>query len=239
MSTRISHIEEVAGYENDMESQAVELHSNSSTHGHNILVRRVYKDETGQFCREHFPVDSSNQGEDVFIKLNGTRTTSGWSSFFGAFIQAALMRGDSVWIISVSPLSRSGSNMLDLEAQTRSQRVYISQGEYSEALTKAFYNPQLLHAAKDFIVSNYEDLIQADDVLWAEPKRALCVVKVFYPHAAVVWFGLAFSFSAVIGITTGVVGHDPKLGLAAGTGALAILGAIQWVLLWQARSTAM
>ncbi|CAH0017075.1 unnamed protein product [Clonostachys rhizophaga] len=134
-------------------------------------------------------------------------------------------------------LSRSASNILDLEARAGSQRVYISRSEYSEALTKAFYNPQLLRTANDFLVSNYEYLIEVDDTLWAEPKRALYVKKFFYPHAAAVWFGVAFFLSTAIGLIAGVFGHDPGLGLAAGTGSLAILGAMQVVLLWQARST--
>jgi hypothetical protein len=136
-------------------------------------------------------------------------------------------------------LSGSGSNMLDLEAQAGSQRVYVSQSEYSEALTKAFYNPQLLHTANDFVVSKYEGLIQANGVVSAEPKKALCVKKVFYPRAAAVWFGLVFFLSTAIGLTAGVAGHDLMLGLAVGTGLLAILGAIQGVIIWQARSTGM
>ncbi|CAG9990627.1 unnamed protein product [Clonostachys byssicola] len=165
------------------------------------------------------------------------RTTNGWSSLLVASVDAALMRRDSVWIVSVSPLSGSGSNMPDLEAQAGSKRVYVSQSEYSEALTKALYNPQLLHGANNFLVSNYEDLIQADDVLSAEPKRALCVKKVFYPRTAAVWFGLALFLSTAIGLTAGIVSHDLMLGFAAGTGSLAILGAIQGALVWQARST--
>uniref|UniRef100_A0A0B7K525 Uncharacterized protein n=2 Tax=Bionectria ochroleuca TaxID=29856 RepID=A0A0B7K525_BIOOC len=238
MSTKITHSEEATSCENDAELQAVELHSNSSSHTCDLLVRRVYKDGAGQFCYEHFPVDSLNQGEDVFTKLTQMRTTSGWSRLFVASTDAALMRRDSVWIVSVSPLSGSGSNMLDLEAQAGSQRVYVSQSEYSEALTKAFYNPQLLHTANDFVVSKYEGLIQANGVVSAEPKKALCVKKIFYPRAAAVWFGLVF-LSTAIGLTAGVAGHDLMLGLAVGTGLLAILGAIQGVIIWQARSTGM
>ncbi|CAI6074105.1 unnamed protein product [Clonostachys chloroleuca] len=195
MSTTTTHSDEATACENDTKLQAVELHRNSSSLRHDILVRWVYKDGTGQFCCENFPVDSWNQDEDVFVKLTKMRTTSGWSCFSITFIDAALMRRDSVWIVSVSPLSGSGSNMVDLEAQAGSQRVYIIKSEYSEALTKAFYNPQLLHTANNFLVSNYADLIQAHDVLSVEPKRALCVKKGFYPRTVAVWFGLAFSLS--------------------------------------------
>ncbi|KAK7212760.1 hypothetical protein V2G26_019938 [Clonostachys chloroleuca] len=169
MSTTTTHSEEATACENDTELQAVELHRNSNNLRHDILVRRVYKDGTGQFCCENFPVDSSNQGEDVFVKPMKMRTTSGWSSFSIAFIDAALMRRDSAWIVSVSALSRSGSNMVDLEAEAGSRRFYVSKSEYSEALMKAFYNPQLLHTANDFLVSNYADLIQAHNALSVEP----------------------------------------------------------------------
>ena len=123
--------------------------------------------------------------------------------------------------------------MVDLEEQIVDPIVYIKDSECSESLTHAFHHPAQLRSASNFVLDHLEGIVGDNRLAWTVPRQALCLRKVFSRKAAFVWFCIALALSAETGLGAGLAKRDLGLGFAVGTGMLAILAAIQYVLCWQ------
>ncbi|KAK4983983.1 hypothetical protein LTR50_006893 [Elasticomyces elasticus] len=205
----------------------------------NIHVRVAHDEGENQYSCNLLAIDAANQGEDLMIKLH--EMDDGESRCLSRFIRACgdafLMQQDSVWLVSFSPLTSSVA--ADPEAQAVLHPIYVKHSECSEPLTQAFHHPEQLRSAKNFVYSHLEGIIDSSRLAWAAPRQALYLRKSFGSKAAFIWFGNAFVLSTGAGIGAGLAKHDSGLSIAVGTGMLALLSAIQCLLIWHNRSARM
>lgn len=113
-------------------------------------------------------------------------------------------------------------------------KVFIKDGQHIAYLTAAINDPSLLWSTKSLVVDHLNSVIvRGDGHVGISPRNALCFGKTLSRTAVFVWFGTALiivlALSSVVFLTT----HDMGVALAIGGFLLAILEAIQCLLLYQ------
>lgn len=100
-------------------------------------------------------------------------------------------------------------------------------------LTDAFHRPFLLHNHGSFVGRHlsFTSEVPGD----AESREALLVDTIFSTRFACIWLAIAIFASIVAGIVTGAMNKSLLNGLGFGSGVLAMLTAIQGLLVWLSR----
>lgn len=218
----------------------------------NIRVRVAYAGPSRQYNCRLLTINTTNQGEDLMIKLHELSESGSGRvvRFISTCKNGFLMRQHSVWVVSISLVSRSKSRLIYLstltclyqqlsssaavylEEQPVNPAVYIKHSERSESLTHAFHHPAQLQSANNFVLDHLEGIID-DHLAWSVPKQALCLRRDFSWKAAFIWSCMALVLSTGIGVGAGLAKQYLGLGFAIGTGMLAVFAAIQCVLFWR------
>lgn len=101
-----------------------------------------------------------------------------------------------------------------------------------EIFTEAFHRPEILSSVMDFAERYLAYRLGVSPASTGDSEKALLIGRRFNKTAACVWFLLALLISVAAGIGVGVVYGDVNLGMSAGTGILALLTAVEGLMMW-------
>jgi hypothetical protein len=120
----------------------------------------------------------------------------------------------------------------NLESQSLPCKVFIESRESMEISTEAFHCPEILSSVTDFAEWNAAYRLDVSSPSFDGPKKALLIGRRFNKTAACMWLLLALLVSVAAGVEVGVVCRDVNLGMSIGTGILALLTAVEGLVMW-------
>jgi hypothetical protein len=120
----------------------------------------------------------------------------------------------------------------DLEGLCFPCKVFIESRESMEIFTEAFHHPEILSSVMDFAERYVGYRLDVPSPFSDGPEKVLLIGRRFNKTAACVWFLLALLISLVAGVEVGVVYRDVNLGMSIGTGILAVLTAVEGLVMW-------
>jgi hypothetical protein len=120
----------------------------------------------------------------------------------------------------------------NLEGLSFPCRVFIESRESMEIFTEAFHRPEILSSVMDFAERYVTCRLDVSSPFTDDPEKALLIGRRFNKTAACVWFLLALLISVAAGVEVGVVYGDINLGMSVGTGILALLTAVEGLVMW-------
>jgi hypothetical protein len=221
------------------------LHSTTSLA--NIKLRIVLQEGRDNFLYDIVVASATETGEDIMKKVRKRYYGDKFESLSrkaGNVKQFLRFSKVAVGVVKLSPVSphsltvqliksqlvqMSSSN---LESQRFPCKVFIESSEYSQLLTRAFHRPDILRSADIFVSYNACYAFGAHTSKRCSSKKALLIKNQFDKAVASIWFGLALVISVAIGIGMGSVFHDVNFGISIGSGMLALLTAVQGLVMW-------
>ena len=122
----------------------------------------------------------------------------------------------------------------DVEEQQKNEEYVIENVVKSAVLTYAFRNPEKFRSVSSFSSIYLKSCAYDEMVECSITRNALLIHDEFNRRLAIAWFFFAFALSVFIGITGGVISHNPDLGLQIGTSVLGLLTALQYTIISRA-----
>lgn len=121
---------------------------------------------------------------------------------------------------------------MDHESQNYPQPVSVSSADHNALLSDGFVKPEgfLGHPS---VISRHASFAVNDTETVDGDLKAILIGPVFSPAMACFWLGLAIMVSAAGGIGVGIVRHSIVNGVGFGSGLLAMLTAIQALVIWR------
>jgi len=111
--------------------------------------------------------------------------------------------------------------------------VSVLSAEQNSVLTDGFSDPKRLAGHVDVVARHASFVLEGAEVVGQ--SKALLIGPVFSPALAGFWLSVAIVTSVVTAIVVGVVSNSAATGLGVGSGLLALLTAVQALVVWLVR----